>query len=78
MSRSCNSLVGTAAVHGPDHPGFHSRQGQGIFLLQNRPDGLWSLAKSPIQWVVVTISQGVTRPGREDGQSHLSNAEVKE
>jgi len=45
MSRNCNSSVGTATVHGPDHPGFQSRQGQGIFLLQNRLDELWSLAR---------------------------------
>jgi hypothetical protein len=40
----------------------------------------WALEpnQSPIQWVLVTISQGITRPGREDGQSPLSSAEVEE
>jgi hypothetical protein len=48
--------------------GFDSRRGLGIFLF----------TQLPIQWVLVALSLGVKRPGREADHSDPSSAEVKE
>jgi hypothetical protein len=49
----------------------------GIFFFATASEPALGPAQPPIQWVLVTLSLGVKRPGREADHSPPSSAEVK-
>jgi hypothetical protein len=70
-SRGSSVSIGTRLRDGRSE--FDSRQGQGLFFSSpSRPDRLWG---PPM--VLMALSLGVKRPGREVDHSPPCNAEVK-
>jgi hypothetical protein len=67
---SRDSSVGIATGYGLDDRGVGVESK--FFFSPHRPDRLWGLLKSPIQWV-----PGVKRPGREADHSAQTSAEVE-
>jgi hypothetical protein len=57
--------------------GFHSQQGQEIFLFSTLFRPALGPTQPPIRCLPEAFSAGVKRPGREDDHSPPSSAEVK-
>jgi hypothetical protein len=80
--RSRNSVVGIATCYGLDYRGLELRPPPPLrrfknFLFTTSPRPTLGSTQPPIQWVPVTLSPGVKRPGREADHSLPTSAEVK-
>jgi hypothetical protein len=59
------------------HTQFVSWQEQEIILFSTASEPALEPTQPPIQWVPVTLPQGIKLPGHEADHSPPSNAEVK-
>ena len=73
---SQGNVVGTVNGYRLGSPGFESRNGKTLSLLQNRPDWLWGPPSLIFKWVPEFFA-GVKQQGHEVDHSSPSTAEVK-